>query len=266
MMVLKKEIKLNLRALLIWTAALLLLNLYIIVIYGSFADQMDEFTELIETMPPALLKAFNMDRLALTDIIQYYGTEGYILLTLFGSMFAVMLGTTLLAKEENEKTIEFLLSKPITRNQVITAKIATYLIYIVLLNLVVAAATVVAVEQVRTEEIDYGILGLLLVGPLLIQLTFANLGFLASVFVRGRRPVYATGIGVVLGMYFLSVISNLTESAEFLRYITPFQWADSADMIINGRIDGLYIALFVLVNVGAVISAYMAYNRKNIAI
>ena len=38
------------------------------------------------------------------------------------------------------------------------------------------------------------------------------------------------GLGAAILMYFINLIANLSKSAEFLRYITPFAYADGADI------------------------------------
>jgi ABC-2 type transport system permease protein len=73
-------------------------------------------------------------------------------------------------------------------------------------------------------------------------------------------------IWVVLGMYFASTIAELTEQLNFLKYFTPFKYADSADIILNGAINSIYLAILLVANLIAVLLSYAGYNRKNIIV
>ena len=59
-----------------------------------------------------------------------------------------------------------------------------------------------------------------------MQLVLAGICFGISAFLRNGS--LGIGLGLALGMYFLNIIANLTSGAEFLKYITPFGFADVA--------------------------------------
>lgn len=63
----------------------------------------------------------------MTEVMGYYGSKSYSLLLLIGGIFSIMLFSSIFVKEKDERTIEFLLSKPITRNQMITEKLLAVL-------------------------------------------------------------------------------------------------------------------------------------------
>lgn len=97
-----------------------------------------------------------------------------------------------------------------------------------------------------------------------MQITFANLGLLISVFRTKRNSLTAPALWLVLGMYFMSTVTGLTPKLDFLKYLTPFKYADAADIILNGTLNNLYLAILLAVNAAAIILSYVGYNRKNI--
>ena len=74
---------------------------------------------------------------------------------------------------------------------------------------------------------------------------------------------FAEGIAVM--MYFLNIIANLTESAEFLKYITPFGYADGAEIVRNVSLDMNMIAIGLLFAVVGILAGFIKYCRKDIS-
>jgi ABC-2 type transport system permease protein len=134
-MLLKKELKDNLKSFIIWTTIIITFSVMMIVVYPSFSSDMEAINEMMKNFPEAMLKAFNMDKITFDTAIGYFATEGYMFVTILGGCFSAILAGSIISKEESDNTAEFLLTKPITRNKIVTSKIITTLIYIIGLNL-----------------------------------------------------------------------------------------------------------------------------------
>ncbi|MCR3922574.1 MAG: ABC transporter permease, partial [Firmicutes bacterium] len=161
-----RELKSNRRALIIWGSALAVLSFLMMAIYPSFAADAAKMEELLSAYPEGFMKAFGMDKLSLGDAMGWYALEAYLMIILFGSMYAVILSSSILAKEENEKTIEFLLAKPVTRNHVVTSKLLVIVGYLLIFNAGVGVVTFIGFE-VFTEEYSRIELLRLIVAPFL---------------------------------------------------------------------------------------------------
>jgi ABC-2 type transport system permease protein len=263
MNILMRELKANRRSLIIWVSVLALLSFLMMSLYPSFADDADKMEELLSAFPEDFLKAFGANKLSMAEGIGWFALETYLLIILFGSMFAVILGSSMLAKEEEEKTIEFLLAKPVTRSQVVTGKLLAFVGYIFAFNFCVGLATFIGFE-LFVEQYSRIELLRLIAAPFLAHLSFACIGFLLSLFFTRRKSAYSAGIGLVLLTYFLSVIADLAERVRFLRYASPFYYMNAADIVTNGRIDPLHILIVLGVSVFAVGATYFLYNRRDI--
>jgi len=126
--------------------------------FPSIAKGSDKITQLLDAYPKELLSAFDMDKLDFGDVFGYYSVEGYLFITLFGSIYTILLASGILSKEQGDKTIEFLLSKPITRKEIVTSKLLTFLTNIVILNLLLTlsllfSATVLTLIQQKKLSI-----------------------------------------------------------------------------------------------------------------
>jgi len=261
-----REIRANYRSLLVWVLVIAALNVLVLAIYPSFAEDSAQLQDLMEAYPEQFSKIFGLDRLNLADPLGFYSTEVYFMVLLFGSIFAAILGAGILAKEEDEKTIEFLLARPVTRNRILTDKVLTYVAYIVGFNVIVSLISYAAFTVFITQAYSSRALLLLMVAPVFVHLTFASLGFLAALFFTRRRSVYSVTIGLVVGLYFVGVIAVLTEGLDWLKWLSPFQYVDAADIVLSESISGLNILILLAVNVAAVAATYALYRRRDITV
>ena len=65
-------------------------------------------------------------------------------------------------------------------------------------------------------------------------------------------------------MYFLNLIANIADVAEFLKYITPFGYCEGADIVSNGSLDCTLVAIGIVLGISGIIIAYLKYVKKDI--
>ncbi len=65
-------------------------------------------------------------------------------------------------------------------------------------------------------------------------------------------------------MYFLNLIANIADVADFLKYITPFGYCEGADIVSNGRLNGVMVAVGAVIGIGRIMIAYLKYMKKDI--
>lgn len=261
----KKEIKKNIKSTLIWTVAMSLLNFLQMTAYPSIVTETKALEQLLATMPKELIAAFGMDKLNMTEILSYYGTKSYSLLLLLGGMFSIILFSSIFVKEKDEKTIEFLLSKPITRNQMITEKIAAGLTLIFIFNLIVSIITYISLEIYRgSENYSLHVFTLLCFGSLILDLIFGAIGaFLSGFFSRGKT-VTSLAIGITLISYFIAILSGSSDKFNRLKYFSPFKFVDSVDIILNKQLNSTFMIISVLAVTTLISLTYLIYNKKDI--
>ena len=72
------------------------------------------------------------------------------------------------------------------------------------------------------------------------------------------------GLGLAIALYFLNIIANLTSHADVLKFITPFGYADGADILTRGAINGPRLLVGMAAAAAGVGLAYWKYCRKDI--
>jgi ABC-2 type transport system permease protein len=265
MNIFRREMKANLRGLLIWALALALLNFWMVSIFPNMAADGAKLEEMMEVYPESMLKLFNMDKLNFSDPLGFYGVESFFMVVLFGSIYGAMLGSGLLAKEEDEKTIEFLLARPVSRGEIIRDKTLAWIVYLVLFNLIIGVFTWLGFELFEVGEFSRETLFLLLLAPLFVHLAFAALGFFCALFFTRRKTALTISVGLVLGLYFLNAVALLAE-VEALSWLTPFRYMDAAEIVAEGAINPVFALILLAFAAFAVILTWALYRRRDITI
>ncbi len=265
-MIFKRELKRNLKSLIIWCIVLSGLILLTLSIFPQFAQQQKEMTKLLEAYPESIKKAFGMNELNMGDLMGFYGVEIYMMTTLLGSIYSAILASNILAKEENEKTIEFLLSKPITRSKIVTEKLLAVLVNILIFNGVSTIASIIGFQFAKDPDVPTDTFSLLIVATILLHLTFGAIAFMLSSIMKKTRNILSISLGIVLVAYFMNVLSGVSEDLEVLKYFSPFKYVDAASIINNNELDPLYIFIMAAVILISIFTAYMVYRKKDIAV
>ncbi len=255
------ELKRNKLALIIWSAAISFMLGICVIIYPEMSAEMGEISDMFANMG-AFSDAFGMDQLNFGEFMGYFAIECGNTLGLGGSIFAAILGISALAKEEQNRTAEFLLSHPVSRTKILTSKALSILCQIVIMNLSVIIVTILGTFAIG-ERAEIGKIALLFLANLLMQIEIAAITFGISAFLN--RGGLGIGIGVAFGFYFINILANLSKDIEFLKYITPFGYTDGSSIVSNNAIEVKYLAIGAIFTLLGIALAYKKYLSKDIA-
>ena len=260
MTLVRHEWKRGRKGLAIWTAAIGFLVVVCVWLFPEMKGEMDGVSDLFASMG-SFAQAFGMDRLNFGTLTGFYAVECGNILGLGGAFFASLIASAALAKEEKERTAEFLLSHPVSRTRILTEKLAAVLLQIIVLNVIIFGMSVASIAMIG-EPIPWKEIGLLHLAYFLLQMELAGICFGVSAFLR--RGSAGIGLGLAAMMYFLNIIANLAASVEFLKYITPFGYAEGADIITNGCLDTTMLLLGMIYAAVGIAMAYWKYRTKEI--
>ena len=150
MTIFKQEIKSEKLAIAIWSLSIGLLVAACVLMYPDMESQMAGVNEMFSSMGN-FTAAFGMDQLNFGTLIGFYAVEGGNMLGIGGAFFAAIIGITALMKEEKERTAEFLLTHPVSRIRVITEKLCSTFVIIIILNVIVFLCSVVSILMIKEE-------------------------------------------------------------------------------------------------------------------
>ena len=254
------ELKRGKISLIIWSSIIAFLLAVCIFIYPEMAEQMGELEDMFNNMG-AFSDAFGMEALTEGGFLGFFSLECAEMLGIGGALFAAILGIGMLSKEEQDGTAEFLLSHPISRSRVVTEKLLAVVAEILIFNLVQIVVTALSILAI-SEEVDVGKLALIFLSFLILHLEVAAISFgISSALRRGGIGI---GLGIALLFYFVSLASGISESLEFLEYLTPFSYTSGSYIIEHTSLEWKYVIIGAVVSVASVACAYRIYTKKDI--
>lgn len=264
MNILFRELRVGIKSILIWWGIFIVLVFEYMSEFSAFANN-EEMLSMFDSMPKQLMEVFKMNSFNLTTLTGFYG----ILFTYFALMLsiqAIQKGNLLIAKEERDKTVEFALVMPIKRNKIITAKIVAGVINCIAILGFLYGLIMVTGNQYLPEEGFLEFLWLLILSTFIIQMIFFSVGIMLGCITKKYKRSGYIGIGLIIGTYLMSIISELSDNFDFLKYFTPFKFFDTMIIKNNMKLDWVY----VLVSAGIIITClaigYISYKKRDLYI
>jgi ABC-2 type transport system permease protein len=259
-----RELKANLKSLVIWSVIITLLIIMAVAKYSGFASD-PQMLKMLDSMPPAMLDALSMRAFNLTTLSGFYGVM-FIYFALMSAIAAAMWGTDIISKEERDKTVEFSLVLPVSRSRVITAKALAALVNCIVFVLITWVVSLVAVRSFNPDQNFRSFLVLEMQAMFMIELIFLAVGLLLGCAMKQYKRSSSTAVAIILVTYFISIISVMQQKLDFLKYFTPFKYFDAGELFRSGRMDGMFLLLSAAIIVVCVVLAYLAYNRRDLYI
>jgi ABC-2 type transport system permease protein len=259
-----RELRANLKSLIIWSVVISLLIVIAAAKYSAFAGD-PQMLVMLDALPPAVLDAMNMRAFNLTTLTGFYGVM-FIYFGLMGAIAAAMWGSDTISKEERDKTVEFSLVLPVSRSRVITAKALAALVYCIAFVVITWGMSRVAVRSYNPDRAFLDFLTLEMEAMLGIELVFLAVGLLLGSAMKRYKRSGSTAVAIILATYFVSIISGMQKDLDFLKYLTPFRYFDAGALLRSGRVEGVYLMISALIVAISVAGAYWIYNRRDLYI
>ena len=260
----KREMKINLKNFIIWTAILIGLFLVVFLVYPSIvtSENMQMMDEMMKMLPEEMLKAFNMDISSIDSAFGWLKTEGFVFVLLITGIYSGILGSNILLKEESDKTIEYLNSVPVTRKNIVLNKIFCGLLYIILMIAIIGIFNFIGLSL--SGEFDRKSYILLSITPIFSSIVIFAICLFLSTFTHKTKKTLGISLGIVFASYFLNIISEMGESTEFLKYISIFTLADIRNVIVNVSINPLMVVLSIGITAIFMILTTIRYEKKEL--
>ncbi|MCK9575298.1 MAG: ABC transporter permease subunit [Clostridia bacterium] len=240
----KNEFKQHLKSFIWWTVIISVVMFSFIALYPLMADMINLMNAVPSEMMDAMIAITGGD---LTTITGYYVMESTETLLIAGSIFAGLLGVSLINKDFNGGSSEFLYALPASKGEIWRSKLTVLFTQIFLFNLIVSL-TSLAGMYIFGSGVNIGSYFAYFGLVFILQLEFAIVCFsLASAFKTKANAGVA--MAIIFISFILNIIRNIITEASFIKYISPFAYVSGLVMT-----NGLSEVNFVLLAIGAGIS------------
>lgn len=234
-------------------------------IFPSLQSQSQNYSAILQSLPPALLKIFGMISNSLS-IENLLSAKHFSLVWPIMAIFLVAsYGGNTLAGEIEKGTLELLLALPISRIKLFFSK---YYVGLVGLVIFVIFSILTAIPLAELYHFDYNINSFLMMGILGLLFAwsiYALTIFFSSVFdEKGKVFSYVGSILIV--MYVLNIIALLKDNLVNLKYFSFFYYFDYTDALMNHHIGYITYLLFIGVIVIFTLLGSIYFSKRDIAV
>lgn len=239
-----------------WTLAGTLLVLFTVSVFPTFKEALGQNLNDV----PESLKSLVGDSAAYSTLAGYLDLQVFEQMVLLAVVVGIILGTAQIAGEENEGTLQTLLSLPVSRTSVYLQKLLAVLVVVgvVTTSLFIGSALGAALIH---ESLNLGRLALATVGAWLLALTFSLLGYAIGA-ATGKRALAGTVAGLAAFLAFL--VPALAEGVKWLQSLdklSPFHYFNKPMQVGLSAGD---IGILAGIGIALAIIGYISFVRRDI--
>jgi ABC-2 type transport system permease protein len=260
-----KEMKRNAFSLILWMVVISILIAFTMSVYRTFLENQSKVMGMMSLIPKSALQFKGISNFSdMLSVLGFYSINNVIYMMLLGSIFAIVLSSNILLKEEYNKTAEYLLTRPLTRSEIFFSKISVVILHVFLLNLVTALVGLISMELVKKGPFNINAFIILSVYTFLLNMLFGAIGLFLSTLVKRAKQITTFCIGLVLIFYFINTISKITLSISKIGYLSPFKYANVDAINPNYNLNPWNLLYFVGLTLILTGISYRLYTRKDI--
>lgn len=228
-------------------------------IYPIFNNSLQDIVAVISKMPAEFTKAFSFDLNSMVDFGGYYEFI-FAYFSLMGAIMASSISLSIFAREKRVKCIDFLLTKPISRQWVFTTKFLSGLTLIVVFNIVYMILSCIFGTYFG-KSFEEMILASSMM--FLTQFFYYNLGIVVAIFSKKIRSVSNTAS--VLGFigFILSALYNILE-IEGMRFLAPLKYFDPIQFFTTTSNEYMYILTGIFLLILFLFVSYAKFNQEDV--
>ncbi len=243
-----------------WSIGLILYDLMYIAIYPEMQEQLEGLADL------SVYQAMG---------IEMASFEGYIGSTVIGlipvllGVYVVMAATATLAGEEEDGTLELLLTTRLKRWQIVTAKTLALLILTGVIVVVAGVGNVLGfnmiVDQINTT-LEAGDVFAVMMSTLPLIWALMMISLFMGTFMPNRRLAMMMGFLVLLGSYFGENIGGMVDSLEGVKPFSLFSYFDSSSAVFVDGVAAGDVAVLLVISVIAFALALVSFQRRDVTV
>ncbi len=266
------ELKQNYKSFLIWFAVIAVIMTLFMLTFPSFksADYLELVNAKISALPKGFGAAFGlggMSGVSFQNIFFFFSYMSQFFVIAI-TIYAINLGSNILAKENKDKHIDYLASKPIKKSTIILAKYKALLTFILLLSLgffLIGCILIPALNKDNTPFF-YELLRLTL-KTFMIYVFFGTLAFSLTAISKQTSKSNLLVVGIFFISFLIGIYSQIQPQYEKLKYLAPtfvFEVTtagykfSSTDIWYMVGLLGLSVLFFII--------GYLRYTTKDLSL
>ena len=259
------------KGLVVWAGIVSAILVLFMAFYPSMKNEMMQqlVGAKLNAFPPAMMEALGLSSLSDLTNITFFFCYVIQYINIAAAVYAALLGSSALIKEESDGTIEYLYAQPVSRNTIVKQKMLANLTVYTLFVVSLGVVTTILFAILKPEDSDLLKLltdvKMIFIGMFFVGLIFMALGFLISALLKSVKQASPFSLGVVFLTYIFGIFSVVIKKLDFLKYFSPIDYVKPEKLVRSGFDPaGVWIGLGLIVFSG--ILSFVLYHRKDLKI
>jgi ABC-2 type transport system permease protein len=255
-----QELKFRRNAIIGWGLGLCFFPLVYIAIYPSIAEEMAGLADL------EIYRAMGMNLGTFPD---WVGSILVVFMPLIAAIYGIINGTGTLAGEEEDGRLEMIVTLPLPRWQIATAKALALTVSSVIMFIIVAATSAIVFLSIESQidtELTAAHLFTAVMSAWPLMFAVGMLSMFLAAFAPSRRIAGTIAAAILAVSYFGNNLAGSTAVLEAIEPLFLFTYLDpSGEAVFNGQRAG---DLLILMGVGLVSFALTLFffERRNLTV
>lgn len=245
-----------------WSIGVLGFILLNMVFYPTFKNQAEELTKSFASIPKAALQLFGGSSDFFSPVGFLNSQIFFLMLPLLLTILAVSLGSSLIAREEQDGTLETLLARPLSRGRVMAGRVIAGTLELLFVS-GVALVTVVAASRIFGVDVPSSRIAQASVNSLLLAYCTGAIAFLLAATGRARAAAIGVASLVGFGGYIISSLSGTVHWLKTPSRIFPFDYFQS-EAILRGTYHWINALFFIAVIAACGVLSYAVFRRRDL--
>lgn len=239
-----------------------------VALFPSIQQQADQYDQIMQAFPTELLGAINIDPsiMSFGELEPYIATEYMSFVwPILAIIFIVSVANYISIRDIDKGAIETLASLPVSRLRIFAERYSAGLMMIIVFTIISVLGTVLLTWA---YGVDYELNNFITttIGASFFAWAVYSLVVLISVIFSDKGKANMASGGILLLMYVLAVIANLSDDLQNLRYASFFYYFNGTDMLVKDVYPEhtlLILGGFALV---ATVAAALHFNRRDLSV
>jgi ABC-2 type transport system permease protein len=235
-----------------------------ILVYSSISAQAQSLNKALDNLPPAAKALFGSSGDFLSPVGYLNSKLYYLILPLLFTVLAINLGNHLLAREEQNGTLELLLARPISRNRLLLAKLIAGFIVLVGIGLISLLVTIICIQAINYDVSLWRVTqatGL----TLLMSLLFGAVAWaLVGIGRFGRRTSTMIASFVALGSYLFTSLEGFAHWLRWPAKFLPYHYYNPT-AVLNGAYNWWNAVGFAIATVIILAIAFIGFRGRDLS-
>ncbi len=237
-----------------------------ISLFPSIEKQSAQLDEIMKSFPPAMMKAFGIDKAGFTTVERFLSTELMSFIwPILSILFLVSRAGASIAGSIENRTLGLEISMPLSRTRLYMSKFFGQLLALCVFC-VVSIPCIIPLCVVHDIDVDVSNIFSLTLLCFLFGLSVMSFSLCISAATSDKGHVYFTLGGVLFVSFVANIVANISTGFSWLKHFSIFNYFSSFDVLTGESISATSYAFFLCVAAISTVAGLLIFRRRDLPV